>query len=70
MKHGIVQNIGKNMLTIIVDNDGTLEQYDVHPKALITLNDRWATLGELQVGDTVSLNGVPPVNSVRATRHE
>jgi len=68
VKHGIVESVGTNSLNILVDDDGTMETCDVHPQALISLNRKWVKLSELKAGDEVTLNGIPPVNSVRATR--
>lgn len=68
-KHGIVESVGDESITIIND-DGVTETHKVHPRSLVSLNNKMVKLVDVAIGDEVWLNGDPPVNSVRAIRRK
>lgn len=55
---------------VTVDANGATADYQINRTAKITLNDKKATLADLENGDEVELGGVSPkgVDQVRATR--
>jgi len=66
MIHGIVKKVGKSSLLVLDQRDDQPRRWDIHPKAIITLNGKAAKLEDICEGDFVSINGDEPYNSVRA----